>query len=231
MLQAELRPRALLKPIATLLLSSVIACYTLSHVAVAADEPATAAANPLAPNQSNVVENSSVRLNDWETYENTTRLADDSSLYQYVAEVSSRTAGAGDAQGDFSALFPDPKLRLSFVPRFNCAPLISVVFSSPDMDASEQQQVLQALEKLKFSVDRTTIAFPTLTERTESHLLAHYDAELRRRNNFRILVESGSNASIELAGPDSEKLEFGYSLSGSKRAITRSHGACLTHTN
>ncbi len=236
-------------PVAMLLATMLIVSHALPEYAAATDavaksvantEPAAAAANPLIPNQPQIVENTRVQLKDWLTYEKTTLLADNSSLYQYVSEVSSVLAGAAtfnyaefgsDDSSGTDTVLPGPMLRLSFVPRFNCTPLISVVFKAEDLDAPKRQRLQSALEGMRFVVDGTRIAFPALTENTEHSVQAHYDAELRRRNNFRILVEAGSSANIELVKPDKESVIFDYSLSGSKRAINRSRSACMVHSN
>jgi len=170
---------------------------------------------------SEVVPSSQLEIGDWTTFDQRKTLADNTVLFHYISEVSSTNASAeSDSMG--------PLLRLSFVPRFNCTPIISLVFAQSDFEPNEHKGVLTAFRNLKFAVDGTVISFPTLTERAESNLMAHYDTELRRRQTFRLLLESGSVAELELEELGSS---YSYSLSGSKRAISRALSRCRSHSN
>jgi len=149
-------------------------------------------------------------------------LQDGSQLYQYVAEVSPKIE-TSETDRNTQHL---PKIRFSFIPRFNCAPIISVVVSPDEKTDESREQLIEALGKLKFSVDGTLVSYPSLTEGAEGKLAAHYDTELQRRNTFRILIEVGSNALVEIE----DYGLYNYSLSGSKRAISRSLSRCRSHT-
>lgn len=179
--------------------------------------------------QSGVVPSSLVALRDWASYERTTELSDGTALHQYVSEVTSKNTKTS-AEADIEDM-PPPTLRLSFVPRFNCAPIVSVVFSAIEVEEADRKDILAALNQMKFLVDGTRIAYPALTEHSDAQLMAHYDTELRRRNNFRILVEAGATAQVEIETPEGNARVYSYSLSGSKRAISRSLSNCQTHTN
>ncbi len=184
--------------------------------------------------KSEIVDKSLVQLKDWDSYERSISLADGTRLHHYVSEVSSVDSGSKEdasASSTKKPVLPQPKLRLSFIPRFNCAPIISVVFPASNVEEEERKKILSTLSQLRFLVDGTRIAFPALTEYSDASLMAHYDTELRRRNNFRILVEAGSSAQIELGYPDGNNSVYSYSLIGSKRAITRSRGNCQSHTS
>jgi len=163
-----------------------------------------------------------VRLNDWLSYDNRLDLEDGSQLYQYVAEVSPEIDSAATGL-NIQTL---PKIRFSFIPRFNCAPIISVVVSPAEKSDEIREQLVEALGNLKFSVDGTLVAYPALTEGTDDKLAAHYDTELQRRNTFRILIEVGSKALVEIE----DYGQYNYSLRGSKRAIKRSLSRCRSHT-
>ena len=178
--------------------------------------------------RSEILEKSRIVEKDWVSYERTIRLADSTGLHHYVSEVTTlEKAAAGD---DESKAMPQPKLRFSFIPRFNCAPIISVVVPADRIEEADRRKILSALNQLKFLVDGTSIAFPALTEFSDTSLMAHYDTELRRRNNFRILVEAGSAVQIELK-LDGNAHVYDYSLFGSKRSISRSLSNCQTHSN
>ena len=180
--------------------------------------PAISGSNPfLSENRQN-----DVRLNDWLSYDNRVDLPDGTQLYQYVAEVSPEVELSDTVSNTLSL----PKIRFSFIPRFNCAPIISVVVAPVEKSKESRKQIIDALGKLKFSVDGTQVAYPSLTEGADDKLAAHYDTELQRRNTFRILVEVGSRALVEIE----DYGQYNYSLSGSKRAITRSLSRCRSHT-
>lgn len=209
------------------LLSSTVLFSSLHATTIALDSTAPDSTAPI-QGRSDIIEKSRVSEKDWDSYERTIQLADGTSLHHYVAEVSTletAAAGAGDSEDTLQ-----PKLRFSFIPRFNCAPIISVIFAADTIDEASRQKILLALNQMKFLVDGTSIAFPALTEVTDASLMAHYDTELRRRNNFRILVEAGSTVQIELELDGSARL-YDYSLSGSRRAISRSLSNCQTHSN
>ena len=190
----------------------------------------TVALDSFAPIQgrSEILEKSRIVVKDWVSYERTIQLADGTGLHHYVSEVATLEKAAAGV--DESKATPQPKLRFSFIPRFNCAPIISVVFAADSIEEADRGKILSALNQLKFQVDGTSIAFPALTEFSDTSLMAHYDTELRRRNNFRILVEAGSAVQIKLE-LDGDAHVFDYSLLGSKRSITRSLSNCQTHSN
>ena len=163
-----------------------------------------------------------VRLNDWLSYDNRIDLKDGSELYQYVAEVIPQIEASETTLNTQNL----PKIRFSFIPRFNCAPVISVVVSPTDKSQESKDRLIDSMGELKFWVDGSLVSYPSLTEGTGDKLAAHYDTELQRRNTFRILIEVGSKAIVEIDGYGS----YNYSLIGSKRAISRSLSRCRSHT-
>jgi len=185
-----------------------------------------AAANPLLSD----AQTNQVNLKDWTSYDKATSMSDGTELHQYVAEANP-TLVQGEPvtitlSDDKSEKVKPPVIRFSFIPRFGCTPIISIVTKLLSTDTDEvQERMNNLLEGIEFSVDGTTISFPTLVENEAGVFAAHYDTELRRRNTFRILIEVGATARIKLG----ELGEFNYSLSGSKRTIDRSMTRCESH--
>ena len=185
-----------------------------------------AVANPLLSDaQTNLV-----NLKDWTSYDKATAMSDGTELHQYVAEANPTVVQGQPVKitlgDDRSEKVKPPVIRFSFIPRFGCTPIISVVTKLISTAADEaQERMNDLLEGIEFSVDGTTVSFPTLIENDAGVFAAHYDTELRRRNTFRILIEAGGSAQIKLG----ELGQFNYSLSGSKRTIDRSKTRCESH--
>jgi len=183
-------------------------------------------ANPLLSD----AQTNQVNLKDWTSYDKATAMSDGTELHQYVAEANPTIVqgqpvaiALGD---DSSEKVKPPVIRFSFIPRFGCTPIISVVTRLLSTVTNEvQERMNDLLEGIEFSVDGTTVSFPTLVENDAGVFAAHYDTELRRRNTFRILIEVGESAQIKLG----ELGEFNFSLSGSKRTIERSKTRCESH--
>ena len=170
-----------------------------------------------------------VILEDWTSYEKATQMSDGTELYQYVAEVIP-VIPEGEPLTVSLSETPEkakpPVIRFSFIPRFGCAPIISVVTKILSDDTDEvQDRMSNLLVGIVVSVDGTAVSYPTLVESDAGVFAAHYDTELRRRNTFRVLIEAGNKARIELDGLG----EFDYSLKGSKRTISRSKARCESH--
>ena len=160
-------------------------------------------------------------VNDWVAYDKTTPLVDGSELFQYVAEV------AHDIEDNKKPVGLNPIIRFSFIPRFNCTPIISVVLThDSDPDSQSRIDLLTALDGLSFSIDNASIEFPVLTESQATVVAAHYDSDLQRRNTLRLLVEVGRRVIVSIEGYG----DFKFSLLGSTRAITRSRERCANHT-
>ena len=227
---------AFCKKLVSVSLLLTLASYTVTVSATQSThsaEPDAAAANADHSNKAKIVKNSTVWLKDWKTYELTTGLNDGTSLHQYVSEVSSldgKAAKAVSAENESDEIPPEPTLRLGFVPRFNCAPIVSLVFPMASLEPAILKKLQAELDDVRFKVDGTSIEFPALIENADSDVMVHYDAELRRRNNFRILVEAGNTAEIEVKGLGNEPRVYEYSLNGSKRSISRSLANCLSHS-
>ena len=185
-----------------------------------------AVANPLLSD----AQTNQVNLKDWASYDKATSMSDGTELHQYVAEANPIIAQGQPVvislSDDKSEKLKPPVIRLSFIPRFGCTPIISIVTKllSPDTD-EVRERMNDLLESIEFSVDGTTVSFPTLVEHDAGVFAAHYDTEQRKRNTFRILIEVGESARIKLG----DLGEFNYSLSGSKRTINRSMARCESH--
>ncbi len=162
-----------------------------------------------------------ISVNDWIAYDKTTSLSDGTQLFQYVAEVSA------EIDGDTKPAGLDPVIRFSFIPRFNCTPIISVVSPTDSKPGDERRaQLLTALSALKFSIDGSLIEFPVLTESQSEVVAAHYDTNLERRKTLRLLIEVGRKSVVSITGFG----DFEFSLIGSMRAIERSRERCANHT-
>jgi len=84
-------------------------------------------ANPLLSD----AQTNQVNLKDWTSYDKATAMSDGTELHQYVAEANPTIVqgqpvaiALGD---DSSEKVKPPVIRFSFIPRFGCTPIISVV--------------------------------------------------------------------------------------------------------
>lgn len=166
------------------------------------------------------VPNKTYSEGDWIGFNTSSTLDDGTELNRYVAEVSSEdpvTEGSDDSL----------TIRFTFVPRFNCTPLISIIRKIPERLTEEEKTLIEnEFSELELFVDGTKIAYPGLVEQDSGYLRSFYNTNLQRRANFRILLEVGSTIFVSLG----ESQEIKFSLSGSKQTISTAMSRCKAHS-
>ena len=159
-------------------------------------------------------------LKDWFGFTTKKLLKDDTELYRYIAQVASQNNDA------HSAL-----IRFTFVPRFNCTPLIAVMGVIPETaDGLARAEVVRAFSEIEVAVDGTEIEFPAMVESEGQLVYSYYNATLERRSTFRILVERGTELILRKPVDGSDSIDIQFSLLGSKRAIQQAVSRCRNHT-
>ena len=160
---------------------------------------------------------------DWVSDVTSERLRDQSVLTEYFGESVSKE-------------HKDVVFRIGFIPRFGCAPLITVNFGNEALAASatessnQQGKISPAnlpsdLSRIGVWIDGASLAFPTLIDKNDDHTSVYMNADLQRRITARLRVEIGSQMRVELR--NGERVHF--SLLGSRDAISIANQNCRRH--
>jgi len=159
------------------------------------------------------------RILDWGGYNQVVPLADGTSLHLYVAQNTLDEPADGAQQAAI-------QLRFSFLPRFQCSPLIGIVGTlADDIPPQDRVALMRQFNQIDVSIDDENLLFPALVEVEQKHVYSYFNAPLERRNTLRILVELGSRLRVNL-GP--QRSEF-LSLLGSGKALETALGRCKNH--
>jgi len=148
----------------------------------------------------------------WASDVSSERLGDKSMLTEYFGETISNE-------------LDDVILRVGFIPRFGCAPLVTINFGMESGSALENERTLSDLQQISVSVDGASVSFPTLVDENGDHLSVYMNASLQRRLTAKLRIEVGST--LRVAVRNGEKMSF--SLSGSRDAISIAHQNCRRH--
>ncbi len=140
--------------------------------------------------------------------------------------------GETEARGGETA-----RLRVSFVPRFACAPGIELL-----TDAAVARAMLPATteesaspgaglkddDEAAFMIDGTPVGFPVIVDRADdaAEVAFAYNGNERDRMTLRLQIDVADVATIELQGA-AEPATF--SLLGSRRTLAAAESACLVH--
>jgi len=146
----------------------------------------------------------------WESRIQRTQLDDESLLNEYIAEAPSYTDDGA-------------RIRTTFIPRFSCAPLTSIVISSDSPLALALGPEEEA--ELDFFVDGTPIPFPALIDRTDTEVEVHFHGALERRIQLRLLIDKGDRAAISAESETSVE----FSLIGSTVSHNVAKKNCREH--
>jgi len=154
-------------------------------------------------------------------------LNDGSTLNEYVARTM-----AGSVSG--------ASLSVSFLPRFDCTPVISVSVS-----ATSGTELESGREALEFMIDRKPVDFPVLFDDEESGVRYTYNADQPQSTELLARLDVGSRVSVyfsadkaaaalvtESAAVDpqsvqNEQIEFSLLGSSSSAQAVKEH--CLAH--
>lgn len=144
------------------------------------------------------------------------RLRDESVLTEYFGEA-------------ISAEHEDVVLRVGFIPRFGCSPLITMQLGESALSGARSEED-PAFFPIDISVsavliDDRSISFPTLLDDDGDEVSVYLNASLQRRITTRLRIEVGSQ--MQYLMRNGKKLNF--SLIGSKEAIRVANENCRRH--
>ena len=114
-------------------------------------------------------------------------------------------------------------LRIGFLPRFECTPVMGVRFGGAM--ASVPEAFFEDGDVLAVTIDGESVEWPLLVDDGDSGTTLWLDAELSRRADIRQRMDVGSRARLAL--PNTISIEF--SLLGSRRSTAEVESACLSH--
>lgn len=142
------------------------------------------------------------------------RLQDNSVLTEYFGESS--------AENPKNAV-----LRVGFIPRFGCAPLITMKFGLTDAASDSQTPVRNPadLNMLSVNIDGTALPFPLLLDRDADHVSVYLNANLQRRLTTKLRIEVGNRMYVRTRNGEAIR----FSLLGSRDAISIAHQNCRRH--
>jgi len=146
-----------------------------------------------------------IQHKDWFSDLQTDFLADKSVLAEYFGEVQSIDNA-------------DVNLRIGFIPRFGCSPLITIQFGYNGIDVND-------LTRLRVEVDGSPLRFPVLMDKNSDHVAIFMNVNLQRRIAARIKIDSGSRLRVR----DRSGKRYGFSLLGSRDALSIAEQACRVH--
>ncbi len=118
-------------------------------------------------------------------------------------------------------------LEVAYFPAFSCSARVGLTING-GIDDVVHEQLLAAEMPLEISVDNQALAFPYLAETVESDsdtttIQVYMDADFELRSAAQILIELGSQLTVEVAGQLAE-----LSLRGSRDTITQVKKRCET---
>lgn len=153
---------------------------------------------------------------DWTGLVHKTDLNDQSVLFEYTARsFSGRVSGA--------------MLAISFIPRFNCEPMVTVSFPS-DVHSG------LASSQLEFTFGRERRTFTGLVDRVSGNVVYAVAASASDVDALRDLIEVSSRVNVRVfSGSDSSSRkakkdnELAFSLFGSRLATLAAERHCLYH--
>lgn len=146
---------------------------------------------------------------DWEfaRYENS--LPDGSVLTEYAGNTPSRR-------------LPRAVFRVGFIPRFGCAPLISV---RSQISSGSDSHLLGEISMTEFTIDGIPQRFPSLSELVDNQILLYYNSTLPRRVKLRLQLDEGLFSNLKL----SNGKRHSFSLLGSKAVLEYAESQCRQH--
>jgi len=140
------------------------------------------------------------------------RLQDKSVLTEYFGEsVSNKNS--------------DVILRVGFIPRFGCAPLITFKFDNSSARSLFSVSNIIGIDSLLVSIDGAILSFPALVDEDGNQHSIYMNASLQRRITARLRVEVGSKVLLRTSNSQS----VSFSLLGSRDAISIAHQNCRRH--
>ena len=140
------------------------------------------------------------------------RLADGSVLTEYYGESASYT--------DSGVVF-----RVGFIPRFGCAPLITLKATIAPTDKRDRARNKSDFENTRVFIDGLPVRFPVVIDEDRGKLSVYMNAALQRRITMRLKLDAASKMSVETRAGE----QFEFSLLGSAAAMANAQLHCRQH--
>ena len=146
-----------------------------------------------------------VKHDNWWVDEYREKLTDGWDLVEYVAQSQSLAV-------------PGTWLRVGFIPRFGCAPLITII---AEIDSQNVDSLADYME-LEVLLDSTPIHFPVQLDDNKQTVAAYFDANPARQITLRLKIDAGNLLSVTTQS--GETLDF--SLQGSRHSSAVAEKLC-----
>lgn len=146
-----------------------------------------------------------IQFRDWSGVKIVDALPDGSIMTEYAAQSDSLSTG-------------NIVLRVGFIPRFACTPLVGIIASDADWSPAQ-------FAKIDVLIDGTPTGYPTLVDQLDEGLGAFFNGGQQRRIALRLQVDEGDIATISLA----DDTEITFSLLGSRKALAAAQTLCRLH--
>ncbi len=162
-----------------------------------------------------VAEVKRIEHQNWVSHVSRERLADQSMLTEYFGE--SLATGGKEAA-----------LRVGFIPRFGCSPLITFTMALPPVASQESNSNTDPVEPFRQSslvIDGAVVSFPSLVDNNGDSASVYMNASLQRRLNVKLRIEVGSRLALLLRNGE----RYTFSLVGSRDAISIASQNCRRH--
>lgn len=153
---------------------------------------------------------------NWSATTQQTTLPDGSVLTEYAAATKTDPAA-------------ESSIIISFIPRFACSPLISVI-------VPESSQVSSDWQNINLQIDGQMVPFGSIADRvTENSVRLTYNASSADQSQLLSLLDSGNRANLindsleNTAVTDKPEAIVSYSLMGSRLSARAALTACQAH--
>lgn len=140
------------------------------------------------------------------------RLPDGSVLTEYYGESTAYTHS-------------DVLFRVGFIPRFGCAPLITLKATIAPTESRTRTREISDFKNTRVYIDELPVRFPVVIDEDRGKLSVYMNADLQRRITMRLKLDVASKMRVEtLAGE-----QFQFSLLGSAAAMANAQTHCRQH--
>jgi hypothetical protein len=150
--------------------------------------------------------------NFWSSGALKNRLPDGSVLTEYYGESTAYT-------------HPDVVFRVGFIPRFGCAPLITIKAAIAPTENRDRAREISDFNRTRVFIDELPVRFPVVIDEDRGKLSVYMNADLQRRITMRLKLDAASKMRVETSAGEA----FQFSLLGSAAAMSSAQQHCRQH--
>lgn len=154
-------------------------------------------------------------VRDWHGSTREHTLPDGSTMTVYASASTSLDSGAA-------------RLEVGFSPRFECAPWIRFVLSTPltdPLDAALDTASLSADAPVSVRIDGTALDWPIAVDRQGDERLVWLLADRQARTTARLSLDAGTSLGLALGNG----VSLNFSLLGSRKSLAATQALCRAH--